>query len=50
MTAPAGRYAFKDDWQFYDTMVTNFEYPDKMISWEGKCCNGMKTTTAIADR
>ena len=23
-------------------MVTSFEYPDKIISWEGKCCNGMK--------
>jgi predicted dehydrogenase len=37
-----GRYHFKDDWQFYDTLVTSFEYDDKMISWEGKCCNGMK--------
>src|SRR3984957_56220 len=42
VTASAGRYAFQDDWQFYDTMVTSFEYPDKMISWEGKCCNGMR--------
>jgi predicted dehydrogenase len=38
-----GRYQFHDDWQFYDTLVTNFNYPDKMISWEGKCCQGMKT-------
>jgi predicted dehydrogenase len=42
VTASAGRYAFKDDWQFYDTMVTSFEYPDKLITWEGKCCNGMQ--------
>jgi predicted dehydrogenase len=42
VTSSAGRYAFKDDWQFYDTMVTSFEYSDKLISWEGKCCNGMK--------
>jgi predicted dehydrogenase len=42
VTSSAGRYFTKDDWQFYDTMVTSFEYPDKMISWEGKCCNGMK--------
>ena len=42
VTSSAGRYHFKDDWQFYDTMVTSFEYPDKLISWEGKCCNGMK--------
>jgi predicted dehydrogenase len=37
-----GRYQFKDDWQFYDTLVTSFKYDDKMISWDNKCCNGMK--------
>jgi predicted dehydrogenase len=42
ITASGGRYHFKDDWQFYDTLITSFTYPDKMISWEGKCCNNMK--------
>ena len=42
VTATGGRYQFKDDWQFYDTLVTSFDYPDKMISWEGKSCQGMK--------
>jgi predicted dehydrogenase len=42
VTSSGGRYQFKDDWQFYDTLVTSFAYPDKLISWEGKCCNGMK--------
>jgi predicted dehydrogenase len=42
VSAQGGRYHFKDDWQFYDTLVTNFEYSDKMISWDCKCCNGMK--------
>ena len=42
ITASGGRYHFKDDWEFYDTLVTSFEYDDKMISWEGKCCQGMK--------
>jgi predicted dehydrogenase len=42
VTSSGGRYHFKDDWQFYDTLVTSFEYQDTMISWEGKCCNGMK--------
>jgi predicted dehydrogenase len=42
VTAPGGRYQFKDDWQFYDTLVTSFEYDDAMISWEGKSCQGMK--------
>jgi predicted dehydrogenase len=42
VTSSGGRYQFKDDWQFYDTLVTSFEYEDKMISWEGKSCQGMK--------
>jgi predicted dehydrogenase len=42
VTASGKRYAYKDDWQFPDTMVTNFEYPDHMISWEGLSANGMK--------
>jgi predicted dehydrogenase len=42
VTASGGRYQFKDDWQFYDTLVTSFEYGDRMISWEGKSCQGMK--------
>jgi predicted dehydrogenase len=42
ITSSGGRYQFKDDWQFYDTLMTSFTYDDKMISWEGKCCNGMK--------
>ncbi len=42
VNAAGSRYAYKDDWQFPDTMVTNFEYPDHMISWEGLSANGMK--------
>src|SRR5258708_6900609 len=42
VTASGGRYQFQDDWQFYDTLNTNFEYEDAMLSWEGKCCQGMK--------
>ncbi len=42
ITATGGRYQFKDDWQFYDTLVTNFEYDDQLISWDCRCCNGMK--------
>jgi predicted dehydrogenase len=41
VAARGGRYHFKDDWQFYDTLITDFNYDDKMISWEGKCCQGM---------
>jgi len=42
VSSAGGRYHFKDDWQFYDTLVTSFEYDDKLISWECKCCQGMK--------
>lgn len=42
ITSSGGRYQFKDDWQFYDTLVTSFEYDDRMITWEGKSCQGMK--------
>jgi len=42
ISSSGGRYHFKDDWQFYDTLVTSFNYEDKMISWECKCCQGMK--------
>jgi predicted dehydrogenase len=40
VTASGGRYHFKDDWEFYDTLVTSFEYDDAMITWEGMCCQG----------
>jgi hypothetical protein len=42
VTSSGGRYHFKDDWQFYDTLVTSYEYEDRMLSWEGKSCQGMK--------
>ncbi len=42
ITSSGGRYHYKDDWQFYDTLMTSYTYPDKMISWECRCCNGMK--------
>jgi predicted dehydrogenase len=42
VTASGGRYQFHDDWQFYDTLATSFEYDDQLISWEGKSCQGMK--------
>jgi predicted dehydrogenase len=42
VSASGGRYQFQDDWQFYDTLTTTFEYPDKMITWDGTSCQGMK--------
>jgi predicted dehydrogenase len=43
ISSSGGRYHFKDDWQFYDTLVTSFNYPGKTITWEGTCCQGMRT-------
>jgi predicted dehydrogenase len=42
VASSGGRYHFKDDWEFYDTIVTSFDYGDKLISWEGKSCSGMQ--------
>ena len=42
VASSGGRYHFKDDWQFYDTLISSFEYEDKLLSWECKCCQGMK--------
>jgi predicted dehydrogenase len=43
VTASGGRYAAHDDWEFYDTLDTSFEYPDQLITWKGDCCSGKKT-------
>jgi predicted dehydrogenase len=42
VTSSGGRYHFHDDWQFYDTLMTTFEYDDMTITWEGRSCQGMK--------
>ena len=43
LVATGGRYAAKDDWQFYDTLDVAIRYPDKLLTWKGDCCSG-KTT------
>jgi predicted dehydrogenase len=43
ISASGGRYHFQDDWEFYDTLNTSFEYNGKLITWEGKSCNNLKT-------
>jgi predicted dehydrogenase len=40
VSSSGGRYHFKDDWEFYDTIVTSYEYSDSMITWEGMSCQG----------
>ena len=43
LSAKGGRYAAKDDWEFYDTLDVAINYPNKMLTWKGDCCSG-KTT------
>ena len=41
VSSTGGRYRFNDDWQFPDTQVINMAFgKDKMMSWEGRSCNG----------
>lgn len=36
VTSTGGRYAFEDDWEFYDTQMASFEFPEgKSITWQG---------------
>jgi predicted dehydrogenase len=37
-----GRFHGQDDWEFTDNQLVTFKYPDgKIITWEGKSCNGL---------
>ncbi|WP_416868117.1 MAG: Gfo/Idh/MocA family protein [Imperialibacter sp.] len=41
VSSSGGRYAFQDDWEYYDTQMVNYEFEGgKMITWEGRSCNG----------
>ncbi len=42
ISTTGGRYHFKDDWEFYDTLVAGFDYGDRSIVWEGLSCQGKK--------
>ena len=51
VSSAGGRYAWKDDWEFWDTQNASFEFPEgKMISWEGRSCNGMNTNVGHGGR
>lgn len=36
VAAQGGRYQFKDDWEFYNTLDVTFKYQDKVINWTGR--------------
>ena len=40
IVASGGRYHYKDDWEFPDTMVVTYDFEDgKTITWESRSCN-----------
>lgn len=41
VASTGGRFHYNDDWEFFDTQNASFEFEGgKMITWEGKSCNG----------
>jgi predicted dehydrogenase len=41
VASSGGRFFYHDDWEFYDTQVTSFQFEGgEMITWEGRSCNG----------
>lgn len=43
VSSSGGRFRYKDDWQTPDTQVINLEFDSKkMITWEGRSCNGTR--------
>ncbi|MEQ9440918.1 MAG: Gfo/Idh/MocA family oxidoreductase [Cyclobacteriaceae bacterium] len=40
VASQGGRYAYDDDWEFYDTQIVTYDFDgDKSITWEGRSCN-----------
>jgi len=40
VTSVGGRYHFDDDWQFPDSQITTFTFPNNLtVQWEGRSCN-----------
>jgi predicted dehydrogenase len=43
ISSSGGRFAFDDDWEFYDVQNVNFEFAEgKAINWEGRSANGFR--------
>lgn len=41
VTATGGKFQENDDWEFYDTLATNFGYKNAMIVWDGNSRQGL---------
>ncbi|MFT7070009.1 MAG: putative dehydrogenase [Spirosomataceae bacterium] len=51
VSSAGGRFAFDDDWEFYDTQLTTFNFSGgKMLNWEGRSCNGTSVFKNAAGR
>jgi predicted dehydrogenase len=43
VVSSGGRLHFKDDWEWFDTQKVSYEFEGgKMITWDGRSCNGFK--------
>ena len=44
VTSTGGRYRYDDDWEFYDTQVVGYEFPNEQaIVWEGRSVNAIES-------
>lgn len=42
VVSTGGRFHAQDDWEYFDNQMITYKYPDnKIITWEGKSCNGL---------
>ncbi|GAB1857818.1 Gfo/Idh/MocA family oxidoreductase [Flavobacteriaceae bacterium MHTCC 0001] len=44
VVSTGGRLHYKDDWEWYDTQMVNYEFEGgKLLTWDGRSCNAFKT-------
>ena len=44
VVSTGGRLAYKDDWEWFDTQMVNYEFEGgKLLTWDGRSCNAFKS-------
>ncbi|TNJ43080.1 Gfo/Idh/MocA family oxidoreductase [Tamlana fucoidanivorans] len=44
VVSSGGRLSHKDDWEFFDTQMVNYEFDGgKLLTWDGRSCNAFKS-------
>ncbi|MGC6432511.1 MAG: Gfo/Idh/MocA family protein [Jejuia sp.] len=44
VVSTGGRLHFKDDWEWFDTQMVNYEFEGgKLLTWDGRSCNAFKS-------